>query len=286
MKILKTWIEKLDIILSILIVLDISFLTASFLLDLNTTYINFMLLFDTTLCWILIVSFIFKLLNSDDRKAYMRENYLDFLASIPMDLVLLPFSSLHISLINIVILVRFLRLLLLFKESYKYVKKFFKATSFDKVVALFIVIVVGSTFALEYFDPAIPNLYYSLWFVFQTITTVGFGDVIPESPVGQLIALGLLMVGVLMFSIFTASFAYLFNEKVFREENEDFHEKINTVKENLAENKERVEEIRQSTLSTSEEIAEVKEKLNKSEENIKNLEERIDYLIDMIEKKE
>ncbi|ADC46659.1 ion transport protein [Methanobrevibacter ruminantium M1] len=286
MKILKTWIEKLDIILSILIVLDISFLTASFLLDLNTTYINFMLLFDTTLCWILIVSFIFKLLNSDDRKAYMRENYLDFLASIPMDLVLLPFSSLHISLINIVILVRFLRLLLLFKESYKYVKKFFKATSFDKVVALFIVIVVGSTFALEYFDPAIPNLYYSLWFVFQTITTVGFGDVIPESPVGQLIALGLLMVGVLMFSIFTASFAYLFNEKVFREENEDFHEKINTVRENLAENKERVEEIRQSTLSTSEEIAEVKEKLNKSEENIKNLEERIDYLIDMIEKKE
>ncbi|WP_048812412.1 ion transporter [Methanobrevibacter ruminantium] len=283
---MKTWIEKLDIILSILIVLDISFLTASFLLDLNTTYINFMLLFDTTLCWILIVSFIFKLLNSDDRKAYMRENYLDFLASIPMDLVLLPFSSLHISLINIVILVRFLRLLLLFKESYKYVKKFFKATSFDKVVALFIVIVVGSTFALEYFDPAIPNLYYSLWFVFQTITTVGFGDVIPESPVGQLIALGLLMVGVLMFSIFTASFAYLFNEKVFREENEDFHEKINTVRENLAENKERVEEIRQSTLSTSEEIAEVKEKLNKSEENIKNLEERIDYLIDMIEKKE
>lgn len=283
---MKTWIEKLDIILSILIVLDISFLTASFLLDLNTTYINFMLLFDTTLCWILIVSFIFKLLNSDDRKAYMRENYLDFLASIPMDLVLLPFSSLHISLINIVILVRFLRLLLLFKESYKYVKKFFKATSFDKVVALFIVIVVGSTFALEYFDPAIPNLYYSLWFVFQTITTVGFGDVIPESPVGQLIALGLLMVGVLMFSIFTASFAYLFNEKVFREENEDFHEKINTVKENLAENKEMVNEIRQSTLSTSQEIAEVKEKLNKSEENIKNLEERIDYLIDMIEKKE
>lgn len=283
---MKTWIEKLDIILSILIVLDISFLTASFLLDLNTTYINFMLLFDTTLCWILIVSFIFKLLNSDDRKAYMRENYLDFLASIPMDLVLLPFSSLHISLINIVILVRFLRLLLLFKESYKYVKKFFKATSFDKVVALFIVIVVGSTFALEYFDPAIPNLYYSLWFVFQTITTVGFGDVIPESPVGQLIALGLLMVGVLMFSIFTASFAYLFNEKVFREENEDFHEKINTVRENLAENKEMVNEIRQSTLSTSQEMAEVKEKLNKSEENIKNLEERIDYLIDMIEKKE
>ena len=283
---MKTWIEKLDIILSILIVLDISFLTASFLLDLNTTYINFMLLFDTALCWILIVSFIFKLLNSDDRKAYMRENYLDLLASIPMDLVLLPFSSLHISLINIVILVRFLRLLLLFKESYKYVKKFFKATSFDKVVALFIVIVVGSTFALEYFDPAIPNLYYSLWFVFQTITTVGFGDVIPESPVGQLIALGLLMVGVLMFSIFTASFAYLFNEKVFREENEDFHEKINTVKENLAENKEMVNEIRQSTLSTSQEIAEVKEKLNKSEENIKNLEERIDYLIDMIEKKE
>lgn len=283
---MKTWIERIDTILSILIVLDISFLIASFLLDLDATYINFMLLFDTTLCWILIISFIFKLLHSENRKEYLRENYLDLLASIPMDLILLPFSSLHISIINIVILVRFLRLLLLFKESYKYVKKFFKATSFDKVVAIFIVVVVGSTFALEYFDPAIPNLYYSLWFVFQTITTVGFGDIIPESPIGQLIALALLVVGVLMFSIFTASFAYLFNEKVFREENEEFHEKINTVRENLAENKETVDEIRKSTLSTSQELAEVKEKLNKSEENIKNLEERIDYLIDLIEKKE
>jgi len=281
----KTWIQRLDIILSILIVLDIIFLIGSFLVDLNVFYLNFILLFDTALCLVLILTFIIKIAMAEDRKDYFRKNYLDLIASVPLDLLLAPAGTFHFDFVNVVILIRFLRMLLLFKESFKYLRRFFNATYLDKIIAIFIVVIVGSTFALEYFDPTIPNLYYSSWFVFQTITTVGYGDVIPKSPIGQLIAMILLIVGVLMFSILTASFAYLFNDKVFKEENEEFNEKLTILKKGMEDNKQSIEEIKERSISSNEDIMEIKERLKKNEESIKNLEENISYLIELVEKK-
>ena len=222
---------------------------------------------------------------AEDRKDYFRKNYLDLIASVPLDLLLAPAGTFHFDFVNVVILIRFLRMLLLFKESFKYLKRFFNATYLDKIIAIFIVVIVGSTFALEYFDPTIPNLYYSSWFVFQTITTVGYGDVIPKSPIGQLIAMILLIVGVLMFSILTASFAYLFNDKVFKEENEEFNEKLTILKKGMEDNKQSIEEIKERSISSNEDIMEIKERLKKNEESIKNLEENISYLIELVEKK-
>ncbi len=282
---MKTWIQRLDIILSILIVLDIIFLIGSFLVDLNVFYLNFILLFDTALCLVLILTFIIKIAMAEDRKDYFRKNYLDLIASVPLDLLLAPAGTFHFDFVNVVILIRFLRMLLLFKESFKYLRRFFNATYLDKIIAIFIVVIVGSTFALEYFDPTIPNLYYSSWFVFQTITTVGYGDVIPKSPIGQLIAMILLIVGVLMFSILTASFAYLFNDKVFKEENEEFNEKLTILKKGMEDNKQSIEEIKERSISSNEDIMEIKERLKKNEESIKNLEENISYLIELVEKK-
>ncbi|MBR5503080.1 MAG: hypothetical protein IKV87_01340 [Methanobrevibacter sp.] len=283
---LETLLDRMELVLSILIILDILFLISSLLLNLNSTYVNFILIFDTILCIVLICTFIFRLNHAEDRVLYFKENFLDLFASVPLSILLMPSLSWYLQFINVVILIRFLRMLLLLKTSFKYLSKFFNATYLDKIVAVFIVIIVGSTFALQYFDPAIPDMYYSLWYVFQTITTVGYGDVIPESPIGQFIGLMLVIVGVLMFSVFTASFSYIFNDKVFKEENEEFNEKVQSIKDELREYMESVEKIREKTSSSNEEIFEIKEKLAKSEENIKNLESRIDYLIELVEKKE
>lgn len=282
---MKTWIERLDIILSILILMDIILLISSFLYQFDTLYIDYVLIFDTILCIILICTFAFKIANSDNRALYFRKNYLDLLASIPLEFLMLVFTSLDIHFLNILILLRILRLILLFKESFKYARKFFHATSMDKVFALFIVVVIVSTFSLYYFDPSMPGLYESMWFVFQTITTVGYGDVIPESNVGQFIGMVLLVVGVFLFSIVTASFAYMFNEKVFKEENQYFTDRLNHIKENVRQSNDSIAEIREKSLSTEADLSEIREKLDKTDENIKDINSKIDYLIEIIEKK-
>lgn len=279
MKLLKSWFERLDISLSILIIIDVLLIIASILFNLEQEYIDFIFIFDTLICIVLIINFIIKYLDSADRNQFLKENYLDLVASLPLGLLILPFPSQLLYSYHLIILLRLLRVILLFKDISKYVKRFFNATYLDKIIAIFIVIIVGSTFTLYYFDPNIHSIYESLWFIFQTITTVGYGDIIPESPVGHFISLLLLIVGVLMFSVLTASFAYFFNQKIFKEENDEFNKKVNTLKENLDKTKESIDKIKEKTISNDEELAEIKE-------NVKDLSNRMDYLIDLIEKKE
>lgn len=40
-----------------------------------------------------------------------------------------------------------------------------------------------------------PSLGVALWWAVTTVTTVGYGDVVPEQPVGRAVAAGLMVVG-------------------------------------------------------------------------------------------
>lgn len=219
-----------------------------------------------------------KLRSAGDKKLFFRENWLELFASLPVALFILPFLSSALYAYDAIVLIRILRLLLLFRVSSKFVERFLEATYLDKIMAAFIFIILGSVLVLYCFDPNVTSIFEATWFVFQTITTVGYGDVIPTSPVGKLVGLIVIIAGVLMFSIFTASFSYLFNERVFKEENEEFNKKVNLIKENLKEVKSSIDEIKEKASSND-------ERLVKMEENIDNLSAKIDNLIEIVEKK-
>ena len=88
-----------------------------------------------------------------------------------------------------------------------------------------------------------------------------------------------------MFSIFTASFSYLFTEKVFKQENDEFNQKMNFLKENLYNTKVSIDEIRENASSNNEDLELISKRLDKLEENTDNLSKRMDYIIEIIEKK-
>ena len=278
-------IEKLDIILTILVIIDILLIIGAVLFNLSNQYTNLILLFDTLLCIILILNFIMKLGKSRDKVGFFNRYWLDLFASLPLGLLILPFLSATLYTYHVIILIRILRLILLFRVISKFVERFLEATYLDKIMAMFIIVIVGSTLLLYLFDPSIGSLYGALWFVFQTITTVGYGDIIPQSPIGKFVSLILLIVGVLMFSIFTASFAYLFNNKVFREENKEFNNQLNQLKDYLRKNQDSINEIKEKINRDDEEMEKISKRLDNLEENTNNLSERIDYLIEIIGKK-
>ena len=61
MKDLKRYLEKIDVVLTILVIIDILLILASVLFNLGKEWISFVLLFDTILCIILIINFAMKL---------------------------------------------------------------------------------------------------------------------------------------------------------------------------------------------------------------------------------
>ena len=77
------------------------------------------------------------------------------------------------------------------------------------LVSFFAVIIV-SGFLMAGIDPAIQSPWQGFWCVLVTMSTVGYGDYVPTSFMGQLFAAVLILMGLGFFAIVTANFAELF----------------------------------------------------------------------------
>ena len=72
-------------------------------------------------------------------------------------------------------------------------------------VALIIIVMAGTSMAA--IDPAIETFWDGIWWAWVTVTTVGYGDLVPESPQGKVFGGLLMILGLGLFSLITASFS-------------------------------------------------------------------------------
>ncbi len=70
------------------------------------------------------------------------------------------------------------------------------------LLAMIVTVLVG--FMLFLIDPNIASPFDGIWSAWGTMTHVGFGDVVPTSFFGRLLAAGLILFGLVFFSLFTA----------------------------------------------------------------------------------
>lgn len=61
-----------------------------------------------------------------------------------------------------------------------------------------------------------PNIGDSLWWAIQTVTTVGYGDLVPTSQVGRLVAALVMVVGIGFLTVMTAAITSTFIETARR----------------------------------------------------------------------
>ena len=95
---------------------------------------------------------------------------------------------------------RILRLVLLSRES------------FPLAMALLfgIVFIFGSTvFLLEHGrNPGFATIHDGLWWAFVTLTTVGYGDIVPRTDAGRIVAVMLMVFGVAVYSLMIANLTH------------------------------------------------------------------------------
>ena len=81
-----------------------------------------------------------------------------------------------------------------------------------------------------------PTVWLGMWWALQTVTTVGYGDVVPESSVGRLIASVVLLGGLALLSVVTATITSAFVARAQRSvRTESDEELLNEVRELRAE---------------------------------------------------
>jgi voltage-gated potassium channel len=79
--------------------------------------------------------------------------------------------------------------------------------------------VVVSGVLIRLTDPKeFPDIFVGIWWAAQTVTTVGYGDVVPQSPVGRAMAVVVMLESVAFVSIVTAGITSSFVQRARREQ--------------------------------------------------------------------
>ena len=84
------------------------------------------------------------------------------------------------------------------------------------VTASVLVVVLGAVVMWVFDHEEYPNYGRALWFVLQTITTVGYGDVTPRSKLGRLVAGIVMLTAIAFLTVITAAITSTFVEAARR----------------------------------------------------------------------
>lgn len=103
------------------------------------------------------------------------------------------------------------------------------------MVSFIIIVIAGTLMAV--IDPNVETPFDGIWWAWVTVTTVGYGDIVPGSTAGRLFGSVLILMGIGLFAMLTASFSSFFMQQ-------DEEELINKEKSNtdrLSEMADRIE---------------------------------------------
>ena len=246
-----------------LVIIDILFITISLLFDIPDDLEQGMMLFDFCVCILLLAEWCINLYFSSPKLAFLKQmdNWISLISSIPFDLICSVFVP-EMGILRCLGLLRFLRVIVLMNRFDSF-EKFIKKSNLDKIIAAMFLIVVIFT-ALLYVFGSTYGLFDDFYFVIVTLTTVGYGDVVPQTYMEKVIALILIIIGIFVFSTITAAISSVFTNRIL--EDDDNH--IVTSIEGTIEEKFEILEGRLK--SVSEENDMLKNEIKELKEIIKN----------------
>jgi voltage-gated potassium channel len=196
---------------------------------------------DTLICFIFLGDFFHRWYRAENRPAFLKWGWIDFISSIPM------LSAFRWG--RIVRIVRILRILRGVRSAKFILTVLFENKArgtFSLVVLVTFVLVIFSSIAILNLETApdanIKTAGDALWWAMSTITTAGYGDRYPVTAGGRMVGVLLMIVGVGFFGTLTAYIASFFlgatktNETVETElvkELRLLHERFDSLEKNL-----------------------------------------------------
>ena len=187
--------EKLILVLSVYVVVEL-YISSIYQFSQST----FVLLerIDFGICIIFLIDFFYKLYKSESKKIFLKGHWIDFISSIPF------IGVLRIG--RFVRIIRIFRLIRSGKVFYEYINKNKSYSTLQTILiltGLLIILSSISVFTIENpVNPEFGSLLDSFWWSVVTLSTVGYGDVVPVTPEGKvfsviLIGMGIVLIGTL-----------------------------------------------------------------------------------------
>ncbi|HTX61422.1 MAG TPA: ion channel [Methanobacterium sp.] len=266
-------------IIVFLVLLDSIVLLLSIISNLRHVTLEYASVFDLFVSIVLLILLCIALYKSDDKKRYIRRNWPLVFAVIPFLLIGMVTGLLdtYILIFKLLNLIKIISLYLFANKFAKEVIKYQEQTRLVYALAIFILVLFICSFifygAEHNVNPEVANYEDSLWFVLQTITTVGYGDIIPVTGVGRVMGVISMLSALALTSIITSVATFSLIEK-FRKGTEELttrtKEQVDTLEEKMDDIHKDLNDIREDNISKiGEEVKELRADLNEIKELLK-----------------
>ena len=115
-------------------------------------------------------------------------------------------------------MIRIALLLGYFTHNFQSVRLVLSKNHLGKTLLFFAFFITAGGITISTIDPAIDTPQDGIWWAWVTVTTVGYGDIVPQSGEGRFFASILIMIGIVMVSLITANLsAFLLSKGVQKE---------------------------------------------------------------------
>jgi voltage-gated potassium channel len=182
---------------------------------------------------VLLVEYLVRLVITPDRRGYLRRRWVE-----PVTVVAPPLQGWHFVGIE--------KMCLLIHEAALRVEAILKHHSLFRVlIAAAATLLLGAWLVLLFDENAkgsnIHNYPDALWWAIVTVTTVGYGDRFPVTGGGRAVAVVLMLVGIGLIGVLTATVASLFikehtdaNRQTYQEGHADLGQRLSVISDRLA----------------------------------------------------
>ncbi len=157
------------------------------------------------LCFIAETSILLSLV--DDKASYLRNNWMNVLiiiAGIPI------IWGVEVFYVGILRSLRLLIMVGIFLRVSTDIRMILSRNNLGMTLFVSFLIIVFSGFLISGIDPAFTSPLDGIWWAWVTVTTVGYGDLVPSTTAGRLFGAFLILMGIGLFSMLTASFSVFF----------------------------------------------------------------------------
>ena len=228
----------LEALLSIFIIVDIVLLglmTVGFTVGVKPATIYSISTFDLIIAVLILFDLIFYRIKkqkiNNDTGLFFRDHWFFIASIIPLTFICFNIFQLfsYTAIIGLIGLFRIYALYKVLLINGSNVRKYPSKTKLDyATVILFLILIIGTYlfFIAEHaVNPEVPNYESAMWYAIISMTTVGYGDIVPITAIGRIIGIILILTGMAYISLLTATLAYSFLD-FFRTESRKAGEKV------------------------------------------------------------
>lgn len=167
---------------------------------------------DQIIYWFFVADYIIRLVISNDKKDFAKDNIFDLLAIVPFNSAFRAFRLLRVvKALRFAKILRFTKLFRVGNLSGRLLsrsRRFLDTNGFKYVLLLSVSSILLASFFMMHFEKM--QFADSLWWSFVTATTVGYGDLSPTTTAGRIIAALLMIVGIGLIGSLTSTITSFF----------------------------------------------------------------------------